>query len=334
MEDPRESFVATTGASILVTGGAGFIGSHLVDHLLARGDRVVVVDDLSTGRRENLDQAFGSEGKERLELLEGTVGSILPSLEPDRFDLVFHLAAAVGVRLVVEQPIRTIETNVHETSAVLEFVRRARVPTLIASTSEVYGKGSGGPMSETDDVIYGPTVVPRWSYACSKAIDEYLAIAHHRDGLVPTVVIRFFNTVGPRQSGDYGMVLPRFVKAAMAGETIEVHGDGTQSRCFCDVRDVVPALPRLLEDPDHRGRVFNLGRDESVTIEELARTVCRRLGSRSEIRFVDYEEAFDSDFEDLQVRIPDLSRVRDAIRFEPVIPLGDTIDDLAAECSP
>ncbi len=320
-----------TGSSILVTGGAGFIGSHLVDHLLARGDRVVVVDDLSTGRRSNLDQAFASGEKDRLELLEGTVGSILPSLEPGGFDLVFHLAAAVGVRLVVDQPIRTIETNVHETSAVLEFARRGRVPTLIASTSEVYGKGSGGPMSETDDVIYGPTVVPRWSYACSKAIDEYLAIAHHRDGLVPTVVIRFFNTVGPRQSGEYGMVLPRFVEAAMAGETIEVHGDGTQSRCFCDVRDVVPALPRLLEEPDHRGRVFNLGRDESVTIDELARTVCRRLGSRSDIRFVDYAEAFDTDFEDLQVRIPDLSRVREAIGFEPVIPLGDTIDDLAAE---
>lgn len=323
-----------TGSSILVTGGAGFIGSHLVDHLLSRGDRVVVVDDLSTGRRSNLDDAFASEGADRLELMQGTVGSILPSLDPEGFDFVFHLAAAVGVRLVVEQPIRTIETNVHETSAVLEFVRRVRVPTLIASTSEVYGKGSGGPMAEDDDVVYGPTVVPRWSYACSKAIDEYLAIAHHRDGLVPTVVIRFFNTVGPRQSGDYGMVLPRFVKAALAGETIEVHGDGTQSRCFCDVRDVVPALPRLLEEPAHRGRVFNLGRDESITIDELARTVCRRLGSRSDIRFVDYTEAFDSDFEDLQVRVPDLTRIRDAIGFAPGIPLDDTIDDLAAEFAP
>jgi UDP-glucose 4-epimerase len=314
----------------LVTGGAGFIGSHLVDHLLARGDRVLVVDDLSTGRRSNLDAAFDHDGA-GLDLVEGTVSDVLPTLDPDRFDSVYHLAAAVGVRLVVEEPVRTIETNVRETSAVLDFARQARIPTLIASTSEVYGKGSGAEMSEDDDVVYGPTVVPRWSYACSKAIDEYLALAHDREGIVPTVVVRFFNTVGPRQRGEYGMVLPRFVEACLEGRTIEVHGDGTQSRCFCDVRDVVTALPRLLDDVRHHGRVFNLGRDESITIRELAELVLERTGSQSDIRHVDYVEAFDADFEDLAVRVPDLSRIRSAIGFESEITLDRTIDDLVQE---
>ena len=322
-----------TGTSILVTGGAGFIGSHLVDHLLERGDRVVVVDDFSTGRRSNLDAAFGVAG-DRLEVVEGTVGEVLPTLEPTAFDSIYHLAAAVGVRLVVEEPIRTIETNVHETSAVFEFARKNRVPTLVASTSEVYGKGSGEPMSEDDDVIYGPSVVPRWSYACSKAIDEYLALAHDREGVVPTVVVRFFNTVGPRQRGEYGMVLPRFVQACVDGNQMEVHGDGLQSRCFCDVRDVVKALPRLIEDVKHRGKVFNLGSDESITIRDLAELVRTRTGSESSIRFVDYVEVFDEEFEDLQIRIPDLSRVRAAIGFQAGIPLDQTIDDLAVEFAP
>ena len=322
-----------TGTSILVTGGAGFIGSHLVDHLLERGDRVVVVDDFSTGRRSNLDAAFEVAG-DRLEVVEGTVGEVLPTLDPTAFDSIYHLAAAVGVRLVVEEPIRTIETNVHETSAVLEFARKNHIPTLVASTSEVYGKGSGEPMSEGDDVIYGPSVVPRWSYACSKAIDEYLALAHDREGVVPTVVVRFFNTVGPRQRGEYGMVLPRFVKACVEGKPIEVHGDGLQSRCFCDVRDAVKALPRLVEDVQHRGKVFNLGSDKSITIRDLAELVRTRTGSESSIRFVDYVEVFDEEFEDLQIRIPDLSRVRAAIGFQSEIPLDQTIDDLAVEFAP
>ena len=322
-----------TGTSILVTGGAGFIGSHLVDHLLERGDRVVVVDDFSTGRRSNLDAAFEVAG-DRLEVVEGTVGEVLPTLDPAAFDSIYHLAAAVGVRLVVEEPIRTIETNVHETSAVLEFARKNHIPTLVASTSEVYGKGSGEPMSEGDDVIYGPSVVPRWSYACSKAIDEYLALAHDREGVVPTVVVRFFNTVGPRQRGEYGMVLPRFVKACVEGKPIEVHGDGLQSRCFCDVRDAVKALPRLVEDVQHRGKVFNLGSDKSITIRDLAELVRTRTGSESSIRFVDYVEVFDEEFEDLQIRIPDLSRVRAAIGFQSEIPLDQTIDDLAVEFAP
>jgi len=317
------------GGTILVTGGAGFIGSHLVDHLLESRAKVVVVDDLSTGSLANLEFATRIAG-DRLQVREGRVSDVLPTLDADDFAGCFHLAAAVGVRLVVDEPIRTIETNVHETSAVLEFARRGKVPTLVASTSEVYGKGTRTPFAEDDDVVYGPTTMTRWSYACSKAIDEYLALAHHRQGLAPTVVVRFFNTVGPRQSGEYGMVLPRFIAAAMAGRPLEVHGDGRQARCFCDVRDVVPALPRLLADRDCHGRVFNLGRDDSIEIGELATTVRDRLKSSSEIRNVSYAEVFESGFEDLQIRQPDLTRVRSAIGFEPEVDLDRTIDDIAS----
>ncbi|MAH65087.1 MAG: nucleoside-diphosphate sugar epimerase [Phycisphaerae bacterium] len=321
------------GGTILVTGGAGFIGSHLVDHLLADGARVVVVDDLSTGSRENLAGAIRSGG-DRFVFREGTVSEVLPQMDAATFTGCFHLAASVGVRLVVEAPIRTIETNVHETSAVLEFARRGRVPTLIASTSEVYGKSTRIPFSEDDDVTYGPTTKTRWSYACSKAIDEYLALAHHRQGLAPTTVVRFFNTVGPRQSGEYGMVLPRFIAAALAGRSIEVHGDGRQARCFCDVRDVVSVLPMLLAESECHGRVFNLGRDEPIEIGELARLVRDQLGSSSRIRSIPYAEAYDEGFEDLRVRQPDLTRIKRAINFRPAITIEQTIDDIAAALMP
>jgi len=316
--------------SILVTGGAGFIGSHLVEHLLAEGSRVVVVDDFSTGKRSNLDTA-SAQADGRLQIIEGRVSDVLPELDADAFDGCYHLAAAVGVRLVLEAPIHTIETNVHETSAALAFARRGGVATLIASTSEVYGKGVGTPFSEDDDVVYGPTTCARWSYACSKAIDEYLALAHAREGLAPTVVVRFFNTVGPRQVGEYGMVLPRFVQAAMEGTPLEVHGDGLQSRCFCDVRDVVPAIVTLLGTPSAQGRVFNIGNARPITIMALAELVRSRLQSRSDIVCVPYAEAFDGGLDDLRVREPDLSRIREVIDFQPGISLESTIDDLAAE---
>lgn len=310
----------------LVTGGAGFIGSHLTDLLLARGDHVVVVDDLSTGRRENLPARH-----DRLTFLHARLSDALPDLaRAGPFDQVYHLAAAVGVQLVLADPTRAIETNVHETAALLHFAKdHARVPFLLASSSEVYGKSTRVPFREDDDVTYGPTTAFRWSYACSKAIDEYLALAAHRQHAVPCVVARFFNTVGPRQVGDYGMVLPRFVHAALEGRDLQVFGDGSQSRCFCDVRDVADALPRLLDAPAAHGRVFNLGSERPLSIHTLARLVIDTLRSTSRIALTPYDQAYAPGFEDLLQRVPDIARVREAIGFFPAIPLERTIRDLA-----
>ena len=317
---------------VLVTGGAGFIGSHLAEVLLGQGHSVTVVDNFSTGRRENTELVLSApERCARYRVIAGDVSEVVPALDPGEFDCIYHLAAAVGVRLVVERPIHTIETNILETSVVLRFAASRQLPILVASTSEVYGKGVRVPMREDDDVIYGSTSYSRWCYACSKAIDEYLALAYHRESALPAVIVRFFNTVGPRQIGDYGMVLPRFVMAALEGRDLEVHGDGQQSRCFCDVRDVVQALPRLLASPACHGRVFNLGREEQISILELARLVVATLDSRSGIRMVPYEQAFSAGFDDLAVRQPDLSRIRQAIGFSPRIALEQTIRDLAVE---
>lgn len=317
---------------VLMTGGGGFIGSHLSELLLDRGDTVTVVDDFSTGRRGNLAIVRSVASRvERYRVIEGTVSAVLPTLSPLDFDCVYHLAAAVGVRMVVERPIHTIETNVHEASAVLRFCAERALPVLIASTSEVYGKGVRVPMREDDDVVYGSTAYSRWCYACSKAIDEYLALAYHREFGLPAVIARFFNTVGPRQIGEYGMVLPRFVSAALEGRDLEVHGDGMQSRCFCDVRDVVRVLPKLVETPACHGRVFNIGREEPITIRALAELVAKTLDSSSAIRAVPYEKAFSAGFDDLLVRQPDLTRIRAAVGFEPRISLIDTIRDLAVE---
>lgn len=322
------------GGHVLVTGGAGFIGSHLVDLLLEQGRHVTVIDDLSTGRRENLPG--GGKGHDRLRFIEADLADALPALGPDeRFDEIYHLAAAVGVRLIIEQPVRSIETNVVTTAAVLTFALThgprpgVPAPILIASSSEVYGKSAKCPFSEDDDVVYGPTTKTRWSYACSKALDEYLALAHHREHGLPAVVARFFNTVGPRQVGSYGMVLPNFVSAALDGRDLEVHGDGRQTRCFCDVRDVVRALPALLAG-GMEGRVFNIGSDRVISIADLADLVIRTLGSTSRVRTVPYEQAYAEGFEDLRQRQPDLSRIRAAIGFQPRIPLEQTILDIAA----
>lgn len=315
----------------LVTGGAGFVGSHLVGLLLARGDRVTVVDDLSTGRRANLPASH-----ERLRFIEADLREALHALgKGEVFDEIYHLAAAVGVKLVIADPIRAIETNIEQAAALLRFAvdrptARGPAPTLITSSSEVYGKGLRSPFREDDDVVYGPTTVSRWSYACAKAIDEHLALAYHAQHSLPAVVVRLFNTVGPRQAGEYGMVLPRFVAAAIEGRPIEVYGDGSQSRCFCDVRDVAPALPRLLGDAACHGRVFNIGAETPITIRRLAETVIETLGSRSPIVHVDYAQAYGSGFEDLAARRPDLTRVREAIGFTPAITLEQTIRDLAA----
>lgn len=326
----------------LVTGGAGFIGSHLVEALLARGDSVTVVDDLSTGRRENLPGGGpGGRGAPGLTFVHARLGEALADgrVRPRGFDEVYHLAAAVGVRLIVDEPIASIDNNIRETSELLRAAagtdegpaRGGDGPrVLIASSSEVYGKGERTPFREDDDVLYGPTSKSRWSYACSKAIDEYLALAYcQRDGL-PVVVVRLFNTVGPRQVGRYGMVLPRFVAAALEGADLPVHGDGRQTRCFCDVRDVAPALARLLGCPAAAGRVFNLGSDRPISVADLAATVVRVLGSSSRARLVPYDTAYASGFEDLRRREPDLTRVREAIGWKPTIELERTITDLAS----
>lgn len=315
----------------LVTGGAGFIGSHLVERLLARGDRVTVIDDLSTGRRDNL-----SPQAEHLRFIEADLRQALSAFGPgERFDEVYHLAAAVGVRLVVDEPIRCIETNVEGTSALLRFALHhgpsdgAGARTLIASSSEVYGKSERSPFREDDDVVYGPTTRSRWSYAASKAIDEYLALAYHAGHALPVVVARFFNTVGPRQVGEYGMVLPNFVKAALNHEPVRVFGDGLQTRCFCDVRDVADALPRLLAAPNAAGRVFNVGSDRKISITELANLTITTLGSKSLVEHIPYEKAYSAGFEDLRRREPDLTRIRQAIGFSPGVGLEQTIRDLA-----
>ncbi|MBX3363833.1 MAG: GDP-mannose 4,6-dehydratase [Phycisphaeraceae bacterium] len=316
----------------LVTGGAGFIGSHLVDALLVRGDHVTVIDDLSTGLRANLPGEHP-----RLRFIEADLGDALSALgKGEVFDEIYHLAAAVGVARVMADPIGSIETNVGLTASLLRFAARhgreshgAR--TLIASSSEVYGKAAKSPFSELDDVVYGPTTVTRWSYACSKALDEHLALAWSAKHNLPTVIVRFFNTVGPRQVGEYGMVLPRFVRAALRGEDLQVYGDGRQSRCFADVRDVVGALPRLMATPACIGSVFNLGSDRSITIAELADLVISTLGSASRKRFVEYSAVYPEGFEDLQQRRPDLSRIRTAIGYEPRYALEQTIRDIAAQ---
>lgn len=316
------------GRCALVTGGAGFIGSHLVDLLLARGDDVTVVDNLSTGNATNLTP------HPRLTTLEADVSEALCALKQEgvAFDEIYHLAAAVGVQLVMDDPEAAIRTNIVGTIDLLDFAADQPTParTLIASSSEVYGKGSRSPFSEEDDVVYGPTTIARWSYGMSKALDEHLALAHHRATGLPVVVTRFFNTVGPRQVGSYGMVLPRFVAAALAGEPLTIHDTGDQTRCFCDVRDVVSVLPRLLAEPACAGRVFNVGSDQELTIRQLAEAVVSTLDSASKTRFIPYTQAFPTGFEDLPRRKPDLSRLRAAVGFEPKLTLEQTILDVAA----
>jgi UDP-glucose 4-epimerase len=316
---------------VLVTGGAGFIGSHLSDLLLARGDYLTLVDNLSTGRRGNLPAPH-----ERLRFVEADLSDFLAAVgKGERFDEVYHFAAAVGVKLVMDEPVRAIETNVLQTAALLRFALShgpggGPAPTLVASSSEVYGKSEKAPFAEDDDVVYGPTTKGRWSYAATKAVDEFLALAYAERHGLPAVVVRFFNTVGPRQVGAYGMVLPNFVAAALSGADLLVHGDGRQTRCFCDVRDVVRALPKLLAAAGCRGRVFNVGADESISIADLARRVVAVTGSTSRVRTVPYEGAFSAGFEDLRQRQPDLRRIKAAIGWGPTISLDRTIADVAA----
>ena len=313
----------------LITGGAGFIGSHLSDELLSRGHEVHVLDDLSTGSIENLRHLKDKPGFEyTIDSAEST--AVVAELV-DAADVVYHLAAAVGVQLIVESPVRTIETNVHCTEVVLAQASKKKKPVFIASTSEVYGKSRDLPFREDGDLTLGPTVKGRWSYACSKAIDEFLAIAHWKERQLPTVIGRLFNTVGPRQTGRYGMVIPNFVTQAIAGRPITVYGDGTQRRCFCHVSDVVRGLADLMEAEDVYGDVFNIGSQEEVEILALAEKVRKLTGSSSEIKLVPYDEAYEEGFEDMQRRIPDTTRIRERIGWQPTKSLDEILADVVAE---
>ena len=317
----------------LITGGAGFIGSHLAEHLLAGGHRVTVIDDFSTGRIENVRPLLDHpEHRDRFNLIRGSVEDVQTvNLAVSQVDAVFHLASAVGVQLIADDPVHTIRTIIRGTEVVLEAANRWRRPTLITSSSEVYGKGTRVPFSEDDDIAIGPTVHARWCYAYAKGIDEFLGLAYHKQFGLPVTIVRLFNTVGPRQVGQYGMVLPRFVDNAMAGEPIPVTGDGEQTRCFCHVRDVVRALAKLIDAPDAVGQVFNLGSDEEVSIRELADRIVRKTGSTSEVRLTPYEAVYGQKFEDVPRRVPALSKIKAAVGFEREYDLDGIIDAVVAE---
>ncbi len=311
---------------VLITGGAGFIGSHLADAYLQRGDEVYAIDDLSTGSIENIQHL---KTHERFHYTIDSVHNqpVVAELV-DQCDVIFHLAAAVGVKLIVESPVRTIETNVRGTEVVLSLANKKKRKVLVASTSEVYGLSNQVPFREDGNLVMGATTKGRWSYACSKAIDEFLALAYWREKKLPTIIVRLFNTVGPRQTGQYGMVIPTFVKQALAGRPITVYGDGQQTRCFGYVGDVVGALVKLMDNPQSVGQVFNIGSSEEVTILELAERVKELTGSESEIVFVPYDEAYEEGFEDMPRRVPDITKVNALVGFRPEMSLDGILQSV------
>ena len=313
---------------ILITGGAGFIGSHLAEALLADGHEVFVLDDLSTGTIDNIAHLAGHERFHYT--IDSVFNERLVAELVDRAAVVFHLAAAVGVRLIVQEPVHTIETNVHGTEVILRHAAKKRKLVFIASTSEVYGKSTDVPFRETADLVLGATTRHRWAYACSKALDEFLALAHWKERQLPVVIVRFFNTVGPRQTGQYGMVVPTFVRQALAGEPITVFGDGTQSRSFTYVGDVVGALVRLMAETRAIGEVFNIGNTEEVTILDLAQRVKALTGSASPIVTIPYDEAYEAGFEDMPRRVPDLSKIAALIGYRPAVGLDEIIRRVVA----
>jgi UDP-glucose 4-epimerase len=312
----------------LITGGAGFIGSHLAERLLDRGDRVVLLDNLSTGSVENIRHLKSCERLQyHLDNIENR--QLLAELVDDA-DVVVHLAAAVGVKLIVESPVKTIETNVNGTQLILEAACKKRKLVLNASTSEVYGKNTNAPFREDADLVLGPTTKGRWSYAASKALDEFLALSYWKEKKLPVIVARLFNTVGPRQTGRYGMVLPNFVNAALENSPIQIYGNGQQSRCFCDVRDTVEALIRLMDTTRSIGEVVNVGNTEEISIEGLAHRVKDRTGSSSPIDFVPYDKAYEPGFEDMMRRVPSVEKLETLTGFRPRTSLNEIIDRVAA----
>ncbi len=311
---------------ILITGGAGFIGSHLADKLIGGGNDVSVIDNLSTGAKSNIEHLLGNG---RFSFIED---SILNKKTMDTLaagcDVIYHLAAAVGVRLIVEDPVHTIETNIFGSEIVLQAANKYKRPLFIASTSEVYGKNDNVPFREEDDTVMGCTQMPRWSYACSKAVDEFLALAYYKQYGQPVVIGRFFNTIGPRQSGQYGMVVPRFVKAAIANEPIHIYGDGKQSRCFSNVADVIEAAIKLMNEPKAIGGVFNIGSTEEITINELADLIIKLAGSKSVKEYVSYEQAYGANFDDMSRRLPSADKLERTVGFKPTTKLAQTLETI------
>jgi len=313
-------------AKCLVTGGAGFIGSHLTEQLLAKGWDVTIVDDMSTGRRENLAKV---EGHPQLTVIQGSITDqfVLTEALHD-VEMIFHLAAAVGVKLVADDPVHTIETNIYPTEWLLRLAAQRKCRFFLASTSEVYGKNAKEIWTEEDDLHLGPTSKPRWAYGCSKAIDEFLALAYHRKFGLPVVIGRFFNVVGPRRVGHYGMVVPRFVEQALNGGPIVVYDDGAQVRCFAHVREVVDSIVRLMDEPTAAGKIFNIGSDVPVSIRELAEQVAQRVDPGLKIEYLPYHAAYGQDFEDVRRRVPDVSRLKTTIGSGPSTPLGTILDEI------
>jgi len=310
----------------LITGGAGFIGSHLADELLRAGHRVHVLDDLSTGSIDNIRHLRDTPGFEYT--IESAASRSVVAELVDEADAIYHLAAAVGVELIVESPVRTIETNVHTTEVVLQAANKKKKPVLIASTSEVYGKSDKLPYGEEHDLVLGPTSIGRWAYACSKMLDEYLALAYWKERKQPTVVVRLFNTVGPRQTGRYGMVIPTFVRQALADQTLTVYGDGTQRRCFCHVEDSVRALIGVMREERAHGEVFNVGATSEIEIGKLAERIRDATGSQSEIQLIPYEEAFEHNFEDMARRVPDVTKIGDFLGWSAQRTLDEILADV------
>ncbi|MCP4634407.1 MAG: NAD-dependent epimerase/dehydratase family protein [candidate division Zixibacteria bacterium] len=310
----------------LITGGAGFIGSHLTESLLAKGEKVTVIDNLSTGKLQNIKHLNGNKN------LEIRIDTILN--EPlmteliEQCDVIYHLAAAVGVRLIIENPVETIETNIIGSEIVLKLANRFKKKTLMASTSEVYGKSNHVPFKENYDSVFGPTVKSRWSYACSKAIDEFLSLAYFHEKKLPVIIVRLFNTIGVRQTGRYGMVVPTFVQQALLKHPITVYDDGLQSRCFTNVADVVWGLQTLMENDDAIGNVFNIGTGDEITIKELAELVIELTGSDSEIKYIPYDQAYTEGFEDMRRRIPDITKISKLTGYKPKIDLQETIHQI------
>lgn len=310
----------------LITGGAGFIGSHLVDELLSRGHKVAALDNLSTGRMSNVNHL---EKNPNFELVIGTIlnDSLLDKLT-ERCDVIFHLAAAVGVELIVKEPLESLTTNIKGSEIVLDMAYRYHKKILITSTSEIYGKNVNGPLKENDDRILGSPLKTRWSYSTAKAVDEMLAYIYWKEKSVPSIIVRLFNTVGPRQTGSYGMVMPRFISQALKNEPITVYGTGKQSRCFIHCKDVVGALIKLIEEPKAVGKVFNIGSQEEITIEQLAKEIIKLTKSQSKLKYIPYDKAYEEGFEDMQRRVPDTTKIKKLIGFQQTYGLKEIIEDI------